>query len=142
MNMQTDVTVYLGDCTGDSLLIVCDGTSIESGGSMWQRALDALIFPSPRVPYPVSNRITLFVYETHLGAEADGTALAVYRVDIACQESIAYATVQIAESVTELSPVPCPIGDDAVTTARRVLKCAVADHGPVAGHCADMGSDT
>ena len=137
MNMQTDVTVYLGDCTGDNLLIVCDGTSIESGGSMWQRALDALANPSPRGPYPVSNRITLFVYEL-LGADADDTTLAIYRVDIACRESIACATVQIAESVTELPPIPCPIGDDAVTTARRVLEYAVDDHGPVAGHCADM----
>lgn len=29
--VQTDVAVYLGDCSGDTLKVVCDGASIDSG---------------------------------------------------------------------------------------------------------------
>lgn len=122
MSIHTHVAVYLGDCAGDSLSIVCDGLCAESDGSTWQRALHALAQPSPRGPYPVSNRFTVFVDETLPEAGADNTVLATYRIDILCDKGFAYATVRTADNVTQLLPVACPIGDDAVTAARRVLE--------------------
>jgi hypothetical protein len=124
---RTAASVYLGDCTEPALDVVCDAISTLTGGSTWERALDALAKPSPRGPYAISNRVTLFIYETLLGGSADDYVSTTYRVDIACEASLAYATVRIANSLTHLSPIPCPIGDDAVTTARRVLEHASAE---------------
>jgi len=125
-NMQTDVSVYLGDCTGDSLTVVCDGTCIEPSGSTWQRALHALAEPSPRGPYAVSNRFTLFVHETHLDAAAGHRLLASYRVDVRCEGKFACFSVRAAQSETGRARVPYLIGDDVVTTARRILKAAAS----------------
>jgi hypothetical protein len=124
---RTAVSVYLGDCTGQSLDVVCDGISILTGGSTWERAFDALAKPSPRGPYAISNRVTLFIFETLPGERANDGMSTTYRIDITCEASLAYATVQTAHSLTHLSPILCPIGDDAVTTARRVLQHACAD---------------
>lgn len=79
-SLRTDVIVYLGNCADDSLLIACEGTTIEHGGSAWQRALDALSTPSPCGPYPVANRFTVYVHETRPDATADTHVLAIYRV--------------------------------------------------------------
>ncbi|BBA43243.1 hypothetical protein BCCH1_57420 [Burkholderia contaminans] len=121
--VQTDVAVYLGDCSGDTLKVVCDGASIDSGGSTAQRALRALAYPTPRGPYAVSTRFTIFVHETSLGpTSADTRLVATFRIDVLCKGSLVYASARTAQSVTELPPAPYVIGDDVITTARRVLE--------------------
>ena len=120
-SLQTDVAVYLGDCSGDSLSVVCDGSSTESRGSTWQRALLALASPTPRGPYPVCERFTIFVHETSGYATAGTPATNTFRIDVKCEGSWAYASVRGAESTADLSPIPYVIGDDVVTTARRLF---------------------
>ena len=119
---QTDVAVYLGDCSGDTLLVVCDGTSIESGGLTSQRALRALAYPTPRGPYPVSERFTIFVHETSRRAAAGTRLVATFRIDVLCEGSFAYATARTAQLIAQLPPAAYVIGDDVITTARRVLE--------------------
>ncbi|MEK6316303.1 MAG: hypothetical protein V4807_18005 [Burkholderia gladioli] len=120
--VQTDVTVYLGDCSGDTLVVVCDGTSIESGGTTSQRALRALAYPTPRGPYPVSERFTIFVHETSCRAAAGMRLVTTFRIDVLCKGSFAYASARAAQSVAQLPPTAYVIGDDVVTTARRLLE--------------------
>ncbi|CAM2192046.1 conserved protein of unknown function [Paraburkholderia kururiensis] len=120
--VQTDVAVYLGDCSGDTLLVVCDGTSIESGGTTSQRALRALAHPTPRGPYAVSERFTIFVHETSCSAAAGTRLVATFRIDLRCEGAWAYATVRSAESSSDLPPIPYMTGDDVVTTGRRLLE--------------------
>ena len=119
--LQTDVAVYLGDCTGDTLPVVCDGSSIESRGSTWQRALLALACPTPRGPYPVCERFTIFVHETSGNATERTQATTTFRIDVRCERRFAFATVQTGQSVEQLPPSPYVIGDDVVTTARRLF---------------------
>jgi hypothetical protein len=121
-SLQTDVTVYLGDCAGDSLLVACEGTSIESAGSMWQRALDALAFPSPRGPYPVSNRFTIFVHETVPNSRADTNVLATYRIDVVCQQNVAHAQIRSERSRVVSNDVRVRIGDDVVEISRAIFR--------------------
>src|SRR5438067_2226305 len=123
-SLQTDVTVYLGDCTGDSLLIACEGTSVEPGGSTWQRALDALAFPSPRGPYPVSSRFTVFVHETLPNSSADTNVLATYRIDVVCQRNVARVQVQGTGPRVGPKDVRVCIGDDVVEIARAIFRSA------------------
>lgn len=123
-SLQTDVTVYLGDCTGDSLLIACEGTSVESGGSTWQRALDALAFPSPRGPYPVSNRFTIFIHETLPKLSADTNVSATYRIDVVCERKVARVHVQGTSSRVASKDVRVCIGDDVVEIARAIFRSA------------------
>lgn len=120
--VQTDVAVYLGDCSGDSVLVVCDGTCVEPGGSTSQRALRALAHPTPRGPYPVSERFTIFVHETSCHASAGARLVATFRIDVLCKGSFAYASARTAQSVAQLPPTAYVIGDDVVTTARRLLE--------------------
>ncbi|MFM0491090.1 hypothetical protein [Paraburkholderia graminis] len=122
--MQTDITVYADDCTGDSLLIACEGTSVESGGSTWQRALDALAFPSPRGPYPVSNRFTVFIHETLPNSRADTNVLATYRIDVVCEQNVAHVHVQGTSSRVASKDVRVCIGDDVVEIARAIFRSA------------------
>ncbi|AXF12241.1 hypothetical protein CUJ91_31125 [Paraburkholderia graminis] len=124
MSMQTDITVYADDCTGDSLLIACEGTSVESGGSTWQRALDALAFPSPRGPYPVSNRFTVFIHETLPNSRADTNVLATYRIDVVCEQNVAHVHVQGTSSRVASKDVRVCIGDDVVEIARAIFRSA------------------
>lgn len=124
MSMQTDVTVYLGDCTGDSLFIACEGTTVECSGSTWQRALDALAQPSPRGPYPVSNRFTVFVHETHPVSTVDTHVLATYRVDVVCEQNVAHAHVRSTGSCADFDPVRFRIGDDVVEVTRAIFRAA------------------
>lgn len=124
MSLQTDVTVYLGDCTGDSLLTACEGTSIESGGSTWQRALDALAFPSPRGPYPVSNRFTIFIHETLPKLSADTNVLATYRIDVECERNVAHVQVRGTSLSIDSKDVRVRIGDDVVEIARAIFRSA------------------
>jgi len=120
---QTDVAVYLGDGSGETLNVVCDGASIESGGSTAQRALRALAYPTPRGPYPVSERFTIFVHETSLRPTSANTLLAAtFRIDVLCKGSLACACARTAQSVVQLPPAPYVIGDDVITTARRVME--------------------
>lgn len=122
--LQTDVAVYLGDCTGDTLLVVCDGSSVESRGSTWQRALLALARPRPPGPYPVAARFTIFVHETFGYATAGTQAVTTFRIDVRCEGRFAYASVRAAQLVAELPPISYVIGDDVVTTARHALETA------------------
>jgi len=119
--LQTDVAVYLGDCTGDTLPVVCDASSIESRGSTWQRALLALACPTPRGPYPVCERFTIFVHETSGYATAGTLATTTFRIDVECEGEWAFASLQNAQSCADLPPIPYVIGDDVVTTARRLF---------------------
>ena len=128
-SLQTDVAVYLGDCSGDTLSVVCDASSIESRGSTWQRALLALGCPTPRGPYPVSNRFTIFVHETSDYATTGTAATTTFRIDVRCEGRFAFATVQTGQSVEQLPPSPYVIGDDVVTASRRVLEAASARPG-------------
>lgn len=123
-SLQTDVTVYLGDCAGDSLLVACEGTSIGSAGSMWQRALDALSFPSPRGPYPVSNRFTIFIHETLPKLSADTNVLATYRIDVECERNVAHVHVQGTSPRVGPEDVRVCIGDDVVEIARAIFRSA------------------
>lgn len=127
--LQTDVCVYLGDCSGDSLSVVCDGISIESRGSTWQRAILALAHPTPPGPYPVAVQFTIFVHETPAYATTDPRAVVTFRIDVRCEGKFAFATVQTGQSVEQLPPSPYVIGDDVVTTSRRVLEAALARPG-------------
>ena len=120
--LRTDVAVYLGDCTGDALFVVCDGSSIESRGSTWQRALLALACPTPRGPYPVCERFTIFVHETSYHATTGPRAVVTFRIDVRCEGTLAYATVRSGQSSAEPPPIPYLIGDDVVTTARSVFR--------------------
>lgn len=120
--VQTDVAVYLGDCTGDTLAVVCDGSSIESSGSTWQRALLALARPTPLGPYPVANRFTIFVHEIVGDAVTGSSAVVTFRIDVRCQDRWAYASVRDARSSADLHPIPYVLGDDVVTTARRLFQ--------------------
>lgn len=58
----TQVSVYLGDCRGKSLPLVCEGTAAPFG-TTWERA-QALQHPYPRGPYPVSRTFMIFAHET------------------------------------------------------------------------------
>lgn len=120
--LRTDVAVYLGDCTGDTLPVVCDGSSIESRGSTWHRASLALACPTPRGPYPVAARFTVFVHETCDHAHTGRSAAVTFRIDVRCEGRLAYATVRSARSSADLPPMPYLIGDDVVTTARRLFQ--------------------
>ncbi len=120
--VQTDVAVYLGDCTGDTLDVVCDGLSTERAGSTSQRALLALACPTPRGPYPVANRFTLFVHETVGGAVTGRSTVVTFRIDVRCEGRWAYASVRSGQSLVDLPPIPYVIGDDVVTIARRVCQ--------------------
>lgn len=120
--VQTEVAVYLGDCSGASLRVVCDGTSVESEGTIWQRAADALVNPSPRGPYPVSDRFTMFVHEARLVSGWGDVALVTIRTDVMCRESLAHVSVQSEQSRVELAPISFSMGDDIVTIARAVLR--------------------
>ena len=122
--VQTNVAVYLGDCSGDTLNVVCDGISMESGGSTWQRAQRALAYPTPRGPYPVSERFTIFIHETSDYAISGTRAVATFRIDVRCKGRFAYAAVQTAQSVAHLPPAAYVIGDDVITTSRCVLEVA------------------
>lgn len=119
--LQTDVAVYLGDCSSDTLPVVCDGTSVESRGSTWHRALLALACPTPRGPYPVADRFTIFVHESSDHATTGLRAVVTFRVDVRCEGRFAYASVRSAQSSADLPPTPYVIGDDVVTTARRLF---------------------
>lgn len=122
MSMQTNVTVYADDCTGEILLVVCDGICVEAEGSTWQRALNALAYPSPCGPYPVSNRFAFFVHETLLGSTADTHVLATYRIDVVCEQNLARANVRSTRSCVELEAVRLCIGDDVVEISRAILR--------------------
>lgn len=114
----TMVSVYLGDCSGDSLPLACDGISAVFDATTWQRAAAALQHPSPRGPYPVSSVLTIFVHDT---SRADSRALSTMRIDVVCREGLAYASVQGSQPRFDLDPVPVVIGDDVVTIARKVV---------------------
>ncbi|CAB3728008.1 hypothetical protein LMG22037_05332 [Paraburkholderia phenoliruptrix] len=128
-SLQTDVAVYLGDCSADTLFVVCDGSSIESRGSTWQRAILALAHPTPPGPYPVAAQFTIFVHETSGYATTDLRAVVTFRIDVRCEGRFAFATVQTGQSVQRLPPCHYVIGDDVVTASRRVLEAALARPG-------------
>ena len=120
-SLQTDVAVYLGDCSGTSLSVVCARSSMESRGSTWQRALLALASPTPRGPYPVAKQFTIFVHEMSGYATAGTPATNTLRIDVRCEGKWAYAGMRNAEFSADLPPIPYVIGDDVVTTARRLF---------------------
>ncbi|MGF6859133.1 hypothetical protein [Paraburkholderia sp. CI3] len=120
--VQTEVAVYLGDCTGDRFQLVCDGMTIEPEGSFEERALLALERPSPRGPYPVSARFTAFVHEARLDGDAQEVVLFTTRIDVACMGTLANVSVQRGQSLVDFAPVSFTIGDDVITIARAVLR--------------------
>lgn len=119
--LQTDVAVYLGDCTGGTLPVVCDGISMQTVGSTWERALHALAHPAPPGPYPVAAQFAIFVHETSGDAAAGTRPTTTFRIDVRCEGRWAYASVRNAQSKADLPPIPYVIGDDVVTTARRLF---------------------
>lgn len=121
---QTDVAVYLGDCTGDTLRVVCDGTSVESEGTIWKRAVHALVHPSPRGPYPVSARFTIFVHETRLDADCDDRVLTTIRIDVECEQNVAYANIRSTHIRANFEPIRFSVGDDVVEISRAILRAA------------------
>lgn len=120
-SLQTDVAVYLGDCTGGTLPVVCDGISMQAVGSTWERALHALAHPTPPGPYPVAAQFAIFVHETSDYATTGPRAVVTFRIDVRCEGQWAHASVRSAASTAELTPFPYVIGDDVVTTARRLF---------------------
>ena len=65
--LQVDLVLYLGDCAGDTLTVVCEGMSLVCGDEpRWESARRALSRPDPRGPYPVSSIFTLVVHEIRL----------------------------------------------------------------------------
>ena len=116
--LLTTVTVFLGDCSGDSLPLVCEGTSTSFDKTTWRRVALTLQQPSPRGPYPVANVFTIFVHNTSL---ADSSVLSTLRVDVVCKNGLAYSSVQSTQSRYDLEPVPVVIGDDVVTIARKIV---------------------
>ncbi|MDQ0627153.1 hypothetical protein [Paraburkholderia graminis] len=119
--IRTDVAVFLGDCTENSFRLVCEGSSMLRGASGWQRALDALTAPSPRGPYPVANRFTIFLYELLLTDEIDGRVIATVRIDVVCKGEFIYASVTSEKSHRHIDPIVFSIGDDVVTVTRAIL---------------------
>ncbi|MGY6154268.1 hypothetical protein [Paraburkholderia graminis] len=124
MPVQTDVTVYLDDPAGSSVHVVCDGTSVEPRGSFWQRAEAALASPTPRGPYPVAGAFTLYVYEIRKDVVADTRILRTVCIRVVCEGAYARATLKTAHETRELDALQYVIGDDVVTTARRLLQSA------------------
>lgn len=125
--VQTDVSVYLGDCDGDTLSVVCDGTSVGMGGSIWKRAVDALEHPSPRGPYPVASRFTIFVHQTLPDSDCEDRVLATIRIDVACGRSKAYATPRstvIGSPLAGVRPIRFSLGDDVIEITRAIFKAA------------------
>lgn len=122
--ISTDVSVYLGDCTGDSLRILCDGTSERRIGSTWSRAFHALLEPSPRGPYAVTSRFTIFIHEICDDTLAHECCSVTLRLDVLCEGAFAYASVQSPNSGAYAMRTPFVIGDDAVTIARRIFLAA------------------
>ncbi|MGF6937146.1 hypothetical protein OKW41_006308 [Paraburkholderia sp. UCT70] len=122
--VQRDVAVYLGDCSGDTLTIVCEGTSLVYGEPRWESARRALNRPDPHGPYPVSDRFTVFVHEIRLDGPADTQVRASLRVSVVCRDGLAYASVHSTQHRIDIAPVPFTIGDDVVTIARKILERA------------------
>jgi hypothetical protein len=122
--ISTDVSLYLGDCTGDSLKVLCDGTSERRIGSMWSRALHALVEPSPRGPYAVASRFTIFIHEIRDDSLADSCCSVTFRVNVFCKGAFAYASVQMPNGGAYAMRTPFVIGDDVVTVARRIFLAA------------------
>jgi excisionase family DNA binding protein len=114
----TTVSVFLGDCSGDSLPLVCTGTATGPDATVWRPVALALRQPSPRGPYPVGSVFTIFVHNT---SPADSRVLSTLRIDVVCREGLAYASVQSANPRFDLEPVAVVIGDDVVTIARKIV---------------------
>ncbi|MDR5750362.1 MULTISPECIES: helix-turn-helix domain-containing protein [unclassified Caballeronia] len=122
--LQTNVTVCLGDGTGDTVHIVCDGTMLSFGESRWRSARSALNGPDPRGPFPVANVFSVFVHEVRLEGPVEWQVRASLRVDVECRDGLAYASVHSTEHRIDLAPVEFVIGDDVVTIARAILEAA------------------
>jgi len=123
--LQVDVVVYLGDCSGDTLTVVCEGTSLACGDEpRWQSARRALNRPDPRGPFPVASVFSVFVHEIRLEGRVDMQVRATLRVAVQCRDGMAYASVHSTQHRVDWPPVPFVIGDDVVTIARKVLEHA------------------
>lgn len=120
--VQTDVSVYLDDPAGKIVRVVCDGTSVHPHSSFWQRAEAALASPTPRGPYPVAQAFTIFIHEIGKDVIADTQILRNVWVRVTCEGSVAHATLRTAYETRELDVLGYLIGDDVVTTARRLLQ--------------------
>jgi hypothetical protein len=118
-DIRTDVYVYLGDCSGDSLPLVCEGVSLVVDATTWQRARLALRHPTPRGPFPVGAIFTIFVHET---STSDSRILSTLRVDVLCTSGFAHASVLSTQPRLDLEPVPFIVGDDVVTIARKIVE--------------------
>ena len=116
-SVLTMVSVFLGDCRGDSLPLVCEGTSTSVDATMWQRVGRALQRPIPRGPYPVAGVFTVFVHDTSL---SDSRVLSTSRIDVVCRGGLAYASVETMRVRIDRETVPVVIGDDVVTIARKI----------------------
>ncbi|WP_321795272.1 hypothetical protein [Caballeronia sp. J97] len=121
-NRYTHVSLYLGDCDGPSVSLVCDGVSDATADSIWARALDALAKPSPPGPYPSATQTTLFVYETVGDMLARDVDPVVTRVDVRCGVDVAHVTVRPSGATKFAYCVQYVVGDDAVVMARRALQ--------------------
>ncbi|MDR5813833.1 hypothetical protein QCE62_09570 [Caballeronia sp. LZ033] len=122
--LQTNVTVTLGDGSGDSMQIVCEGTKLSLGEPRWPAARSALSKPEPRGPFPVASAFTIFVSEVRLEGPAESQVRASLRVAVQCKDGFAYASVHSTQHRIDLPPVPFVIGDDVVTIARTILEAA------------------
>ncbi|MDN7407977.1 hypothetical protein QZM42_05385 [Burkholderia vietnamiensis] len=122
--LQTNVTLILGDGTGDSMQLVCEGTKISLGEARWSAARSALIKPEPRGPFPVASVFSLFVHEVRMEGPAESQVRASLRIAVQCKDGHAYASMHSTQHRIDWAPVPFVIGDDVVTIARAILKAA------------------
>lgn len=122
--LQTNVSVILGDGSGDALHIVCEGTKLSLSEPRWSAARSTLMKPEPRGPFPVSSAFTIFVTEVRLEGPAESQVRASLRVAVQCKDGHAYASVHSTQHRVDWPPVPFVIGDDVVTIARAVLEAA------------------
>ncbi|PRY05925.1 hypothetical protein [Paraburkholderia sp. BL25I1N1] len=122
--LETNVTVILGDGTGDTVHIVCDGTMLSFGESRWQSARSALNRPDPRGPFPVASVFTVFVHEARMEGPVESQVRASLRVAVQCKNRLAYASIYSTQHRIDLAPVPFVVGDDVVTIARTVFETA------------------
>ena len=128
VEIHTAVAVYLGDGSGPSIDVVCDGLSTQQHGSIWQRALDALSCPSPRGPYHVANRFFVVVSEVAGDGSASVSVLAKRIIYVSCEHQLLTALIRAPDATNAPVRLSFKIGDDVVTLSRGVLSRLQAEN--------------
>lgn len=127
VEIHTAVAVYLGDGSGPSFDVVCDGLCTQQSGSIWLRARDALSHPSPRGPYSVANRFFIVVNEVAGDGSASVSVLTKRIIDVSCEHQLLSALIRAPHATNSPVRVSFKIGDDVVTLSRSVLSRLLAE---------------